>query len=485
MAESLKSKTVKGIIWSTFEKFSLMFSRFFIGIILARLLTPTDFGLVAIIYVFLAILDIFVDSGFANALVRKQNCEDIDYSTVFYINLLIAVVGYVLMFFASPYIADFYNNSQLDIMTKIVSLNLIINAISIVNRTKLVKVVDFKTQSKISLISIVFSGAVGIYMAYSNYGVWSLVAYSLIDSIARTILFFLFVKWFPKLEFSYKSFKELFSFGSKLLLTSVQHRIYLNIYTLILGKILSSKTVGLFARADQLAQFPATTLESIVTRVSYPILCSIQDDNERLEYVYREYIKLTSFIVFPLMFGLAAIAKPFIILILTDKWIDSVVILQILCFAYIWTHMNCINLNLLYVKGRSDLVYKLDILKKIIGISCLILCINYGLVPICFSRVIYGFSAIVINTYYTKKIIGLGFIKQISDVIQSVVMAGLMSVTVLYSYPYFGDSPLWQTVGGIFVGIVSYTVMSLITKNSELKKLFYLISERWNKDDGK
>lgn len=471
MSESLKIKTVKGVIWSAIERFSLQFFRFFIGLILARLLTPEDFGLIAIVSVFLSILDLFVESGFGNALIRKQDCASVDYSTVFYINLFVSIFAYAMMYFLSPYIADFYKNSQLVLITRVVSLNLIINALSIVNRTQLVKKVDFKTQSKISLLSVILSGILGIYLAYIGYGVWSLIYYSLSDSIIRSILFFIYVKWYPTLTFSYKSFKELFSFGSKILLTSIQHRLYTNSYTLILGKVLSSQIVGLFARADQLAQFPVLTIEGIISRVSYPVLCSIQDDTKRLTNAYREYIKLTSFCVFPLMFGLAAIAKPAILLILSDKWLESVKILQIMCFAYIWTHLNCINLNLLYVKGRSDLVYKLDVIKKIIGITVLLLSIKYGLVAICFSRVIYGFSAIVINTYYTKKIIGLGFFEQIKDVFYSLIMSLIMALTVNYSYSMFGDKVLWQTIGGITTGIICYVFISTITSNEEYKKL--------------
>ena len=485
MAESLKTKTVKGVIWSAFEKFSLLFSRFLIGLILARLLTPADFGLVAIISVFLSILDIFVDSGFANALIRKQECDDRDYSTVFFVNLFIAILSYILMFLSSAFIADFYKNDQLSMITKIVSLSLIINALSIVNRTKLVKSVDFKTQSKISLISVIISGSTGIYLAYNDYGVWSLVTYSLLDSIMKSVLLFFYVKWFPKFVFSKDSFKELFSFGSKILLTSLQHRIYLNLYTLILGKILSSKTVGLFARADQLAQFPATTIEGIVSRVSYPVLCSIQNDDFRLTNAYREYIKLTSFIVFPMMLGLVAVAKPLILLLLTDKWIESVLILQIMCFAYLWTHMNSINLNLLYVKGRSDLVYKLDIIKKVLGLIYLIVSVNYGLVAICFSRVAYGFTAILLNTYYTKKIIGLGFVEQIKDVSTSLLISAVMAVIVRLTYPLFGESFLYQTIGGITVGVIIYSLIAFILKSKELLKLKSIFNEWMKKQNVK
>ena len=349
MADSIKTKTVHGVIWSALERFSLQGVQFLINIVMARLLLPSDYGLIAMLAIFLQISQAFVDSGFTNALIQRKDRNEVDFSTVFYFNIVIAVVFYLILFVAAPWIADFYHMPALVAVTRVIALNLIISALSAVHKTKLTIAIDFKTQAKASFTAAVVSGVMGIWMAYTGWGVWSLVVQTLMNALFLTLLLYYFLRWRPLLVFSVSSFRRLFAFGSKLLVSGLIHTIYYNLYVLVIGRKFSARELGFYTRAEQFAIFPSSNLNAVISRVTFPILSSIQDDTDRLADVYRKYIRLASFIIFPLMMGLAALAKPVIVLLLTEKWVGAVVLLQILCFDWMFDHLSVINLNLLYV----------------------------------------------------------------------------------------------------------------------------------------
>lgn len=298
MSDSLKSKTVSGVLWSAIERFSLQGVQFIINVLMARLLLPSDYGMIGMLAVFLQISQTFIDSGFSDALVQKKDRTETDLSTVFYFNIVISVLLYLLLFIGAPFIAQFYHMPELTLVTRIVMLNLIFSSFAAVPKIILVIKIDFKTQSKISLISAVVSGGIGITMAYKGYGVWSLVFQSLLNILLITFLSFYYINWRPLKTFSKDSFQNLFSFGSKLLFSRLIHALYYNLYAIVIGRRYSSAELGYYTRAEQFAIFPSGNINAIISRVTFPILSSIQDDDERLASAYRKYIKLASFLIF-------------------------------------------------------------------------------------------------------------------------------------------------------------------------------------------
>lgn len=411
----LKDKAISGVKWNAIGRFSTQGVNFIIGLILARLLSPSDYGVVGMVGIFFAIAQTFIDSGFGSALIRKNDCTDTDYSTAFYFNVLVGLVCCILLSFVSPFIANFFNTPILKDLVKVMSLNMFISSFAIVHTARLTHSVDFKSQSIVKLLSAIMSGICGVLMAYKGFGVWSLVLQNLIATIMRVILLFVYTKWIPQWRFSKESFGYLFSFGSKILTASLLHTIYSNMTTLIIGKAYSAKDLGFYTRGQSLASFPSTNISSILQNVTYPVLSKIQDDDKYLIETYRKLISMSSMVIFFGMFLLAALAKPLISILLTDKWLDAVMYLQIFCFGYMFDHINSMNLNILYVKGYSNLVLKLEVIKKTISISMIFAAIPFGPLAICVAGTIYTHIAVVINTYYTGKLFGLGYIKQVKD----------------------------------------------------------------------
>ena len=477
MEQNLKSKTLSGFLWSAIERFSLQSVQFVINIIMARLLVPSDYGMIGMLAIFLQISQAFVDSGFTNALIQRKDRTETDFSTVFYFNILIALIFYGVLFISAPAIARFYDMPELINVTRIIAFTLIINSLSAVHRTILIIDVNFKTQSKISLSAALISGCLGIWMAYTGWGVWGLVWQTILNSILLTILFHYFVRWKPLLTFSVQSFKRLFSFGSKLLVSGMIHTIYKNLYTIVIGKRFSAVDLGYYTRAEQFAMFPSSNLNAIISRVIFPVLSTIQDDDDELKTVYRKYICLSSYIIFPLMVGLSALAKPTIELLLTEKWSGVVILLQILCFDWMFDHLSMINLNLLYVKGRSDLALKLEIVKKTIATTILFISIPFGLIGMCCGRVLYSLIATYLNSRYTKSLIGLSFYDQMKDIFPYIILTFIMGISV-YSISFFNLSNINHLIIGIIIGIFLYMTMSSVLKLDSYKILFQLIKNK-------
>lgn len=417
MAEGLKTLTYKGVAWSTVERFSLQLVQFVISVIMARLLDPSDYGLIGMLAIFMSLSQVFIDGGFSNALIQRKECSDEDFSTVFYINLTISIIVYGLLFLFAPLIASFYEEPLLTSITRVYSLTLIIGSLSAVHNTKLLIDIDFKTQSIISLTSAIVSGVVGIYSAFKGLGVWALVIQALIGTTLGSLLRFFFVKWLPHRRFSINSFRTLFAFGSKLLVAQIISSIYDNLYNLFIGKRFPSNTLGHYTRGNQFSRLVSVNISDIFNRVSFPLFSKVQENDEKLLDIYVKYVKMSVFIIFPLVLGLCGIAKPLVLLLLTDKWLPCVPLLQILCFAYLFNGVIKVNLNLLYVKGRSDLVLKLEIIKKTVAVLILLATIFFDIKIVCLGQVLYSLTALYLNTIYTKKILGFGFLKQMVTVI--------------------------------------------------------------------
>lgn len=474
---TIASKSLHGIIWSAVESFSLQGVQFLIGIILARLLSPSDFGMIGMLSIFMGISYVFIDCGFSNALIRQKEVSEDDYGTTFLINFSISLVTFVILFVSAPFVAKFYNMPELELVMQVFSATLIINALFTVHKTKLTRNVDFKTQSKATLCAAIISGFIGIGLAYKGFGVWSLVCQAICNSAANLVLFSILLKWFPKPCFNRTSFKNLFGFGSKIFIASIISSIYSNLYNIVIGKKFSAISLGFYSRAEQLGQFPSQNFAGIVSRVTYPILSQSQDDSQKLKNIYIKYIQLSCFIVFPLMLGLAAVAKPLIILLFGEKWLSSVILLQILCIGLMFDPICNINLNLLYVKGKSDLVLKLEVIKKTIAIAILIISLPFGLTGICLGRALYGIVAAFLNMTYTKQYIELSILGQCKLFLPTLLLATIMAI-ISHTMSSFDLCIFIQLFLGILSGIIVYLIPATILKMDAMKFALELIKKR-------
>ena len=477
MKDSLKQKAAKGILWSTVERFSVQGVQFLIMIVMARLLTPHDYGLIGMLAIFIAVAQSLIDSGFSQALIRKQHRTEVDNNTVFYFNIVVSALLYLILYVSAPFVADFYNTPQLCPVMRVVCLSIIFNSLAVVQRALLTIKIDFKTQAKAALTAAVASGIVGITMAYHGFGVWSLVTQQLLNLGINTGLLWLLSKWRPRLIYSWQSFHELFAFGSKLLASGLLDTIYRNIYPIVIGKLFSASNLGHYTRAHQFSEFPSSNVTGIIQRVTYPVLCEIQNDDARLESIYRRFLKLSAFVIFPLMIGLSSVAKPIVNIMLGSQWAFCGQLLQIICFSMMWFPIHAINLNLLQVKGRSDLFLRLEIIKKILGVSVLCITAPFGLIVMCYGQIFNSLVALAINTYYTGKLINVGFFKQMRDLLPTIALCLVMFVLILIvNHFIIGD--IMKLCVGIVIGMVFYTSSSHILKFSEFTELLSLLRRK-------
>lgn len=458
MSDSLRSKTIKGAGWSFIENISNQGIAFLIGIVLARLLSPTEYGLIGIITIFTALFDTIVDSGFTNALIRKHDADDKDFNTVFVSNLLISIALGLLLFFCAPLISEFFKQPELTPLTRAMSCIIIINALCIVQRVMLTKRLDFKKLTKISVAATTISGVVGILMAFYGYGVWSLVMQQIVSRVMQMTLLFVFNRWKPSLTFSRGSFKELFGFSWKILVSSIINNIWKQVYTIVIGKCYTVDTLGLYSRARHMSELPSVNLTNVVQRVSFPALSNIHDDNQRQKQAYIKVIKLTMYVTFACMLGMAACAKSLIMVLIGEQWLPCVPYLQIICFQMMLYPLHAINLNMLQIKGRSDLFLIIEIVKKIIGVIPILLGVFVGIYWMLFSSVIIGFFDYWINSYYSGRLINYSFGEQVKDILPSFFVSSTMSVVVFgMSYVHVSEYillPLQFIVGiGIIVAL--------------------------------
>lgn len=478
MEESLKNKTAKGVVWSALERFSVQGVMFIVMVIMARLLTPKDYGLVGMLTVFIAISQTLIDSGFSQALIRKQNRTEVDNSTVFYFNIGVGIVLYLLLFVCAPLISDFYNEPQLTPITRVIGLSVIFNSLAVVQRALLTIKIDFRTQAKASLIAAIISGIVGITMAYSGYGVWSIVVQQLLNISINTILLWYLSHWTPVWTYSWVSFRELFSFGSKLLASGLLDTLYRNIYLIVIGKVFKASDLGYYTRAQQFGDFPSSNITGILQRVTYPVLCTIQNDDARLASVYRRFLKLSAFVIFPLMTGLAAVSKPTILFFLKEQWLFTATLLQILCFSMMWYPIHAINLNLLQVKGRSDLFLKLEIWKKVMGVAVLCITIPLGLIVMCYGSIVSSMIGLIINTYYTGKLINVGYFRQMQDLFPTLLLSITMGAIVYFTIDLLSVPPILQLIIGVIEGVVIYAAAAFAFNFSELNEILSIVRRK-------
>lgn len=466
MSDSLKQKTANGFWWSAIERFSVQGVTFLVGVLIARQLAPTHYGQMAMLNVFITLASVFVDSGFSSALIRKIDRSEADVSTAFFFNVVVGFLASGMLYMGAPLIGSFYRDVALVSLMRVLSVSLALNSLGAVQQSLLSTQLDFKTLAKTSLISSLLSGGLGVWGAYTGWGVWALVAQAISSSALRTLLLWIFGPWFPRSFFSLDSFKNLFGFGSRLMASALLDSAYNNLYALVIGKFFSSPDLGYYSRANQLAQFPSSNMTSVIQRVTFPVLSQMQNDTQRLAYSYEKLLRFSVFFIFPMMIGLAAVAEPFVSLVLTEKWLGAVIYLQILSFALMWYPIHAINLNLLQVKGRSDLFLRLEIIKKAIGVAILLLSIPMGLLAMCWGLVATSLLCLGVNTYYTGKLIGTGFIRQARDVAPSLMATLAMGMFVHIFIGYFDSASLRLGIG-ILAGIVFYVAITFFFKFPE------------------
>ena len=439
---ALKQKTISGLLWSFMDSFATQGITFVVGIILARLLGPREFGLIGMITVFIAISSSFINSGFGNALIRKQNCSEKDFSTVFYFNLVMGVLFFWILFFSAPAISRFFNEPQLKHIIQVLGIVLVIDSLTIIQRTILIKRIDYKLQTKISVISSVISGTVGLTMAFNGFGVWSLVAKQICQQAMNSLLLWIWNRWRPLLVFSRRSFQQLFSFGYKLLISGLIDTLYINLYLLIIGKYFSAQELGFYTRADNFKSLPSSNLQGIIGRVSYPVLASMQDDLPRLREAYKKLIRSTMLISFVMMLCMAAVARPMILSLIGEKWEPSIIYLQMLCFVGMFFPLHSLNLNMLQVLGRSDLLLRLEIIKKILAIPVIVVGIMLGIKEMIFGMIILTLIAYYLNSYWSGTFIGYSFLAQVKDIFPSLMLASVVSLIVFAEGLLIPLSPL-------------------------------------------
>lgn len=427
MAESdLKGKTRSGVAWSAVEKISTQGIQFLFSIILARLLSPEDYGIIAMPMIFLVLAQVFIDSGFSNAIIRKPDLKEEDLSTAFYFNIIVGVVCYILLFVASPYIARFYNTPILSDVLKVTALSTLFTPLCAVQQAILTIRLDFKTQAKVSLFAQVVTGIVGVGMAYNGYGVWALAISQAIASLLRTILLWFLSHWYPKTGWSQGSFRYLWGFGSKLMGAGILDCLYQNAYTLVIGKVYQKGELGYYTRAQHFAHLPTSTLYTIIKRVTFPVLSSLQNDGDKLMATFRKIFRQTVFLIFPVMMSLAGVSSPLFSLLLTDKWLPAVPYFQLLCFAMMWRPVDALNLNLLTIHGRSDLFFKLEIIKKVVGVVILFGTLHLGVFILCIGYCGYCVFEIITDTYYSGKLFKYDLLSQLKDISPILILSAIL-----------------------------------------------------------
>lgn len=475
MAISVKNTLVKGVFWNAIEKIAVKGGAFIIGVILARILSPSDYGLIGMLAIFIALSNVFIESGFAKALIQNQDCNDIDYSTAFVTNVIISIVIYILLYIAAPYIASFYNEPTLMKITRVLSINFVLGAFNIVHRAKLMAKVDFRSLAIINFGGTLVGGSIGITMAYMNYGVWALVFQTITSTLAMMFLFPFFTKWTPSLKFATDSFNRLYNFGSKLLVAGVMATIVDNITTILIGRFYKSGTLGYYTRATQYSDLAAYTINDVFNTVTFPVLSSLQNDKDRLVKVYSRTLFYTTFFTFPFLVLFALLAEPIVIIMLTDKWLPCVPLLQVLCIARMFTPISSVNMNLLNAVGRSDLFMKLDLYKIPFILLATILAIPFGVEAIVWSNLLITFICFFVNAYLPGKMFGYGPIHQLRDW-KYIIISVIVMVVAVYLLRLFITNIWGQLILGLVIGPISYLGCCMLFKQINIDEVKSLIT---------
>ena len=477
---SLRKQATSGLIWTFTQQFGNQAISFILSIILARLLLPKEFGLIGMVTVFIVIGRAFVDVGLTQSLIRNKDVDQEDLSTVFFFNLVASLMVYAIFYASAPFIADFYDQNILINIIRIVSITFVIGAFGAIQGTRLTKQMDFRKKTIISLPSVIVSGILGVTLAYMGFGVWSLVWSRVAESTLNTLQLWFYSKWYPSFVFSYSKFKDHFNFGYKLTLSTILETVYNNIYVIVIGKFFAASQVGYYTRAYSFQKLPVSNISGALNKVSYPLFAKIQDDAIRLKRVYKQIMQTVVFIITPILIFSAVLAEPIFRFVLTDKWLPAVPYFQILCISGILYPLNSYNLNVLKVKGRSDLFLKLEIIKKIIISISIFIAIKFGIYGLLYSQALLSFIFFFLNSYNTQKFIDYSWWEQTKDIVPIILAAVLAGLFIFGMDQYliiYDLVDIFRIIIGISLGVLSYSLIIYLTQRFLFQEIFKIIKK--------
>ncbi|WP_179348057.1 lipopolysaccharide biosynthesis protein [Winogradskyella pacifica] len=475
---SLKKRALSGVVWTALQKFANQIIGFIISIILARLLLPEEFGLIAMLTVFIALGSTFINSGLSESIIRTENPDDRDFSTVFYFNLIVSLIVYIIIVLAAPYISDFYQQDKLTLIIRVYALDFVINAFAAIQSARLTKKMDFKALMLISTPSLIISGTVGVLMALYGFGVWSLVWSKLAQSTAFTLQLWFKSKWRPLWLFSKEKFKVHFNFGYKFMLSGILNTLFDNAYVLIIGKFFSPAQVGFFSKANGLRILPVHLIGGIFNKITFPLLSEIQNDESRLKNVYSRVMQMVIFIVAPTLIFVAVLGEPIFRFLYTDKWLPAVPYFQILCIAGVLHPIQSYNLQILKVKGRTDLLLKAEVIKKIMTTIVIVIAFQYGIYGLVYASVVSAFIAVFVNTHYTNKLINYSLLEQIKDVLPTILLALFAGFIMYFTDTIFGKQnyhDLMRIVVGGVIGVLIFILGAFLFRIKSVEELKTII----------
>ncbi|WP_292468939.1 lipopolysaccharide biosynthesis protein [Methanolobus sp.] len=430
---SLAKRTTVGVIWNFAETISKRGISIVITLLLARFLTPDDYGLIAMMSVFTTVASELMESGFRQALIRKSDATQVDFNTAFYTNIGLAILAYLALFASAPLISTFYGEPRLTLLIRVVGITILISSLQVVQSATLSRELKFKAQLQVTIPATIISGIIAVFMAYQGFGVWALIAQLIVSSIVTTFSIWSLKLWRPTREVSRESFNEMYGFGSKIFLSNLLSIVFQNIYVIVIAKIFAVTIAGQYFFARKIRDMTLNQFVNTIQVVTYPALATLQNDEVALKSGYRKIIKITTYLVFPGMSFLAVLAEPFFVLILNEKWIPAVPYLQLLCIGGLMYPLHSINLNMLQVKGRSDLVLYIGIFKKISTVSILYFTIKYGIIGILIGQIVDSVLSYIPNSYFSKKMINYPANEQISDFIPNLVLSGTIATAVYFA----------------------------------------------------
>ncbi len=465
--DNLKNKTILGFKWSFIDNIGKSGGQFIIGIVLARLLTPEDFGLIGMITIFIVIGQSLTNSGFGQALIQKKNADNVDFSTVFYFNILASITIYLLLFLSAPLIANFYNQPELTSLIKVICLSFVIDAFGRIHNVHLEKELDFKAPSIVGIVSVTISGVVSITLAYIGFGVWALVANTILRSTVATFLFWWVSKWRPLLTFSKNSLRQLFMFGSKIMIAGLMTSIFQNIYYLIIGKLFSAQSLGYYTRATQFKNLPILTITSVVQKVTFPVFSKIQDDDVKLISGYTKALRLLSAAILPLMAFIIIGSKPLIYIVLGEKWLPVVPYLKVMAlFGWMYV-LHMVNNQVITVKGRSDYYLQLRIIDKVLIVVSILLTYRFGIMAMIYGQMGATILSYYVTNIYLNKIIHIPLIYQIKNISPFFFSSGIMLIPSLILSNYIANEYL-NFFSTISLAAIIYILSLWILKVEEL-----------------
>ena len=473
--KSLKEVTMVNMFWRFAERCGAQIVAFVVSVVLARLLGPEESGQVALAMVFITILQVFVDSGLANALIQKKDSDELDFSTVFYYNIVFCILIYSVAFALAPMVALFYEDSSLTLLIRVLSLTIIVSGVRNVQQAYVSKKLLFKKFFLSTLIGTVLSAVVGITMAYKGFGVWALVWQQIINVAVNTLVLWFTVKWRPKKQFSFKRLKSLWAFGWKMLLSSLLNTVYNEIRQLIIGKVYSASDLAFYNKGKQLPHLVVNNINVSIDSVLFPVMSEYQDDKQRIKSMTRRAIKTSSFFMWPIMFGLMATSEKLISILLTEKWLPCVPFMCIFCFVYGFQPIHTANLNAIKAMGRSDLYLKMEIIKKTVGVLLILCTMNVSVLAIGISSVIYTMFAGLVNAFPNRAIISYKYREQLCDILPSFLLALVMG-GIVHCVSYIGMNNVITLCVQVILGVIIYVVGAYLFKLEVLKFILNRVS---------